>query len=863
MATIAELQLEARDGSVTIHDTTAGANNVALTRPRDPLDPESPNAVRGPDGLYDGFNGAGYLDMGGNVGDAFSFNLAAPEAGSYTFTFRYASPSDRPMSILVDGVQAGQLAFASTGSFATWQTAGIDLALGAGNHVIRLANLSNNGPNLDQVVVTHEPVVVPPDTTADEGGDLALILLSGNDPTAVRFAVTGLDADIESTSIRVNGGSPISVALDAQGHFTLDLSAHSGTVAVALTVQDEVPNSATVSTSVDLDAGGPSSVQFFDGKAFTNLNPGSTIIRVESIASTHEPNSNFDKDGDGLNDNHDGDSYADFGGGIGDKLALTVTVATAGVYDFDMRLANGSTAPRPIAISANGQTVAIADTRTANMATWNTVHFQLNLEAGDNTVVFRQTAANGGPNIDSVKVTSSFSPDYAEIDGTGRIELESGGHARILSTEESEFYFTVSSNGLYGLDLAANPGASAGAATSYYLSANGGAPVLIDTTAYPGVGTAGEVTAWTALQSGVNYKLTVATTLPGADELDYLDVRSVGSATANIVAKSQDPAYFADRLQFNWLEDPVAKAESPREYKDTAVVRISNTGTTPLQILDADISDHFSIVTSNVVGSSIAAGQFRDITVAFDGSLADGFPGATKRTLYEGELVLKTNDGDDPVTTIELAALWQRKAENGNEPNVNEVWKTFGFGTSVPISGLNHYGIYEKVNNLEVLSPTWRLADGVSEAKITQLAAYHGPGGGVVSIHAPDAKGTFVQLFNGNSIWNQSVLPIKINGGFATTTITHAKIPDAWAGDDVFSISVAGYSTNPALNTKGPVIVPGMQQGHYLRMFEALDGDGHVIPNTYLGIQDYAGINYDYNDNMILVEGITPADTLL
>lgn len=41
-------------------------------------------------------------------------------------------------------------------------------------------------------------------------------------------------------------------------------------------------------------------------------------------------------------------------------------------------------------------------------------------------------------------------------------------------------------------------------------------------------------------------------------------------------------------------------------------------------------------------------------------------------------------------------------------------------------------------------------------------------------------------------------------------------------------------------------------------MFRALDAEGNVIPNTYLGVMDYTGINYDYNDNMFLIEGVTP-----
>ena len=65
---------------------------------------------------------------------------------------------------------------------------------------------------------------------------------------------------------------------------------------------------------------------------------------------------------------------------------------------------------------------------------------------------------------------------------------------------------------------------------------------------------------------------------------------------------------------------------------------------------------------------------------------------------------------------------------------------------------------------------------------------------------------------------------------------------------------MAGFSTDPTLNATGPGTVPaGTQRGHFTRMFVALDAEGNVIPNTYLVIQDYTGINYDYNDNMFVV----------
>ena len=37
--------------------------------------------------------------------------------------------------------------------------------------------------------------------------------------------------------------------------------------------------------------------------------------------------------------------------------------------------------------------------------------------------------------------------------------------------------------------------------------------------------------------------------------------------------------------------------------------------------------------------------------------------------------------------------------------------------------------------------------------------------------------------------------------------------------------------------------------GHHIRFWPLRDRNGQLVPNTYLISMDYAGINYDYNDN--------------
>lgn len=70
-----------------------------------------------------------------------------------------------------------------------------------------------------------------------------------------------------------------------------------------------------------------------------------------------------------------------------------------------------------------------------------------------------------------------------------------------------------------------------------------------------------------------------------------------------------------------------------------------------------------------------------------------------------------------------------------------------------------------------------------------------------------------------------------------------------------------GVSSDPRLNPNGGTVIPNTQQGHFLKMFQAYDEAGNIVQNVYLGIMDYPGINYDYNDNLFIIEGVKPVGT--
>lgn len=574
--------------------------------------------------------------------------------------------------------------------------------------------------------------------------------------------------------------------------------------------------------------------------------------------------------------NQSGD-FVDFLGPDSETITWTVEVGASGSYGVDILYALGvGKVARPMTVSVNGQVVeTLPFTANSNTAEtlWGAQSATLQLAAGVNTITL--TAPDGvGPNVDQLLITKEpvavFEPDYADITGSGRIELETqDGSAQTINGSTVEFFFTVDADGVYKLDTAANANAADGQGLTWFL--NG---VEVDESAFPGTGAAGEQSVYLELEAGTQYRMRIVSDAPGASALDYLDISPApGDANADIGVQSLDPAYFDNRLHFSYLENPdaVDPDAADRDFKDTGTVRISNTGTEPLSFIDYELAGPFILADPTVFdGLVLAPGQAIDVTVLFNRpayapptSNIDG-----TSTVFTGKLEIITNDADDPVTTIDLAGFWQARDEGGHEPNVNEVWKIFGFGNV--IEGLRLTGggensvlstndVFAKTDETEVLSPYWKLADGFSEAKITHIAAFHGTGGATVHIHNPGNKGQNLQLWNHEGVDNQRLLPNAGNDTtFATTTIGNDRIPDSWLGNEVFGISVAGLSTDPRLNPRGDVLVEGAQQGHTVKMFQALDAEGNVIPNVYLGIMDYTGINYDYNDNMFVIEGVEP-----
>jgi len=121
---------------------------------------------------HTGYRGSGFMDFGGNGSWVEWNNVAAPVAGEYTLTFRYANGSsgNRQAAILVNGQQKGTVPFAKTDRWKNWQVAALKVSLRKGQNTIRVtANTGSGGPNLDNMLVVGKDL--GGDDDDDGGGD--------------------------------------------------------------------------------------------------------------------------------------------------------------------------------------------------------------------------------------------------------------------------------------------------------------------------------------------------------------------------------------------------------------------------------------------------------------------------------------------------------------------------------------------------------------------------------------------------------------------------------------------------------------------------------------------------------------------
>lgn len=100
-----------------------------------------------------------------------------------------------------------------------------------------------------------------------------------------------------------------------------------------------------------------------------------------------------------------GSGFVNYDNAVGSYVEFQVSAATTGPQNLTFRYANGTTTDRPMSISVNGTTSTRSFPGTGAWSTWTELTLNATLNAGANTVRATATTANGGPNLDRLRVS--------------------------------------------------------------------------------------------------------------------------------------------------------------------------------------------------------------------------------------------------------------------------------------------------------------------------------------------------------------------------------------------------------------------------------------------------------------------------
>ena len=100
-----------------------------------------------------GWTGDGHLEFNGTTGEWIEFTLSIPDRRARDYALRYSngSSTDRPLDLLVDGRWHARLDLPPTGSWNRWHRTRFTLALGPGEHVIRVVSPSASDLRIDRL----------------------------------------------------------------------------------------------------------------------------------------------------------------------------------------------------------------------------------------------------------------------------------------------------------------------------------------------------------------------------------------------------------------------------------------------------------------------------------------------------------------------------------------------------------------------------------------------------------------------------------------------------------------------------------------------------------------------------------------
>ncbi|QKZ14410.1 carbohydrate-binding protein [Spirosoma sp. KUDC1026] len=322
----------------------------------------------------------------------YKVNVAT--AGIYSFKLRIANgfSDDAELELRnASGTRLGGLVIPRTGGMQSWQTANLVASLPAGNQTLRLyakkGVFSLNWfevqppkplPGKIEAEAFDVATDVHPETTGDEGGGQNLAYIDDGD--WMDYNVTVGRGGLHTVSFRV---------ANSWGNGLIELRSASG----AILAQVDVPKTgdwqqwSTISTTANLNAGNQL-LRIYAKRGAFNLNwfeaVNTTVLPGRLEAEHYNTMSGIRTE-----------TTNDTGGGLDvgwipdtGWMDYSVSVATAGIYSFKLRIANGFSDDAELELrNASGTRLGgLIIPRTGGMQSWQTANLVASLPAGTQTL---------------------------------------------------------------------------------------------------------------------------------------------------------------------------------------------------------------------------------------------------------------------------------------------------------------------------------------------------------------------------------------------------------------------------------------------------------------------------------------------
>lgn len=299
---------------------------------------------------------------------------------------------------------------------------------------------------------------------------------------------------------------------------------------------------------------------------------------------------------------------------------------------------------------------------------------------------------------------------------------------------------------------------------------------------------------------------------------------------------------------------------------DSRSLQLTNTGAGPLNISELGLSgpDAAQFALADAAPFTLAAGSSRELTVTFTPLDSDLGPQIASLTVAADEL--------ETSLSVSLGGLSVLGQEGTNEPSVQWIFDTFGFGVQTGDTDPATSAIVEETTNDlvgdEVLAQTFTRADPAQPVTAQVLATFA----------VPDVEPVFEFGFYGASAAEpalQQLLSLPIGPGLNGQRLEPAISPTAaTVAEGVVSFEPPAepfgfYSDWPTTRffeqrtvfTEDARNVFPNAIPHHVRVFPLKERDGTVAENAYILVTDESQRLDDYNDAVVLVRNVRPAQT--